>query len=611
MLRPTPWIQARGNPRGRALAILALAFTILCAASWQSWANLTIDGGREMNLPLRLLRGERIYTDAYFLYGPLAPYLNALLYRLFGVHLTTLYVAGIAASIGMLLLVFRLAQRFMSVRESLLATLAVLVLCVFKQGGNTIFPYTYAALYGTVLGIGALAAQVRFIHRQRQGDLLLAGLLTGLALVCKLEFGLAATASLLTLVASARAEERFRVFFLSAASAAAIPLLTYGVISQWVSWRAIVRETFLLPGTVPTELLYFNRGKLGFNDPFKTACEMLASVALLGGGVGGALLLGIRRAVARHEIASGARLHQWIRPLQWIAGVSLALLIANAAIFRTDWSVNPFRALPLLCVATLIGCFVGEGKLVGMSAPRRSLLVLSTYSLAVLGRVVFRVPSGGAYGACLLPIPIVLFVYLATTHYLPVFRESETVQQFARGAVAAFLALVLAVTSAVILYRYQKPSYFALQTARGAVRTSEPTIGAVFDQTLHFIAQFTRPGDGILAVPEGSSLNFLADRPAPLRYEILTPGFVDAAAEQEAIRQLQEKKVKFVFLLNRPTSEFGPTAFGRDYCQGLMRWIDANYRLVAVFGDGAEADSEIGTKKFFVKCYAPRVAGGD
>jgi hypothetical protein len=184
------------------------------------------------------------------------------------------------------------------------------------------------------------------------------------------------------------------------------------------------------------------------------------------------------------------------------------------------------------------------------------------------------------------------------------------VQRFTRRALLGFLALVLVITAGVIAYRYQRPSYFALRTPRGNVRTPE-SIGAAFDQTLRFISQYTRPGEAILAIPEGSSLNFLADRPAPLRYEILTPGFVNAAAEQEAIRQLQEKNVKFVFLLNRATSEFGATAFGRDYCRDLMRWIETNYELTAIFGEGAGAGSEIGSKYFFVKCYRAKSVHGD
>ena len=108
-------------------------------------------------------------------------------------------------------------------------------------------------------------------------------------------------------------------------------------------------------------------------------------------------------------------------------------------------------------------------------------------------------------------------------------------------------------------------------------------------------------------MPEGSSLNFLGDRPAPLRYEILAPGFLDAEGEQRAIAQLQARQAALVFLLNRPTTEFGCPVFGRDCYRDLMRWIDANYEVIAVFGDGASAASQIGDKRFFIKGYRPKM----
>ena len=45
------------------LLLTAIGFAILFAVSWQKWADLAIDGGREMNTPVRLLHGEMLYTD--------------------------------------------------------------------------------------------------------------------------------------------------------------------------------------------------------------------------------------------------------------------------------------------------------------------------------------------------------------------------------------------------------------------------------------------------------------------------------------------------------------------------------------------------------------------
>ena len=65
-----------------AVLVLLILFAVMSAVSWQMWANPVIDGGREMNAPLRLLRGETIYSQVYYLYGPVAPLFNAFLYKL-------------------------------------------------------------------------------------------------------------------------------------------------------------------------------------------------------------------------------------------------------------------------------------------------------------------------------------------------------------------------------------------------------------------------------------------------------------------------------------------------------------------------------------------------
>jgi hypothetical protein len=133
-----------------------------------------------------------------------------------------------------------------------------------------------------------------------------------------------------------------------------------------------------------------------------------------------------------------------------------------------------------------------------------------------------------------------------------------------------------------------------------------PPLGLAISQALDFISRNTRPGEYILGLPEGSSLNFLADRPAPLRYEIITPGFLSETEERKAVQALQEKNVRYVFLFNRPTTEFGPVALGKDYGRILMGWIESNYSLEAVFGENVPPETQIGGKYFFIKCYARR-----
>ena len=125
-------------------------------------------------------------------------------------HLNTLYGAGTVASLLVLLLVFNLGKKLTGFQAAVLTTWTVLVFCVFKRNGNYIFPYTYSAVYGTLLGLGALAAQIRYIDGRRSRALTLSGVLAGLAFICKLEFGFAATAGLVAVAFSERPGARLR-----------------------------------------------------------------------------------------------------------------------------------------------------------------------------------------------------------------------------------------------------------------------------------------------------------------------------------------------------------------------------------------------------------------
>ncbi|MBN1566498.1 MAG: glycosyltransferase family 39 protein [Acidobacteria bacterium] len=585
------------KPLHAVLALLVL-FAVMSAVSWQMWANPVIDGGREMNAPLRLLRGETIYSQVYYLYGPVAPLFNALLFKIFGIHLNTLYAAGLVSSLLLVLLIYHIARGFMSVFESLLAATAVLLLCIFKQAGNIVFPYSYAALYGTLFGTAALASQVDFLRSGRMAGLVAAGMLSGLAFCCKMEFGFAAFASLLTLVIVVLPPQRTRTAWISLASAAVIPLFIYGLILARIPSDSLIKDTFVFPGNLPPELVYYNKLKLGLNHPGQTLRELISAVALLGGVAGLLSLIGAR--LAGESILSSP-LSRHVRRFWWLTGAGFGWIVVHLMVFRSHWDLNPLRALPVLFLVMILYCFRKRAGRGPVDATGSALLLVSVYSLIVLARVIVRIPGGGGYGAGLLPVPLMLFVYMATADF-PLFAMPADAGRYRRRAVHVLLSIGLIATLGVMVYRFGQNSYTRLQTPRGNLR-QPPSISLAMSQALEFLEKNSNPGDYVLALPEGSSLNFLADRPAPLRYEVVTPGFLSEAEEWLAIQAMQEKDVKFVFLLNRPTSEFGPRVIGRDYCRNLMEWIEAHYTLASVFGEEVTPEIQVGDPSFFIKCF--------
>jgi hypothetical protein len=67
--------------------LIVVVATALAWYTWATWGDIQIDCGREIYVPLEILRGKLIYRDIFYPYGPLAPYAGALLIAVFGPHL--------------------------------------------------------------------------------------------------------------------------------------------------------------------------------------------------------------------------------------------------------------------------------------------------------------------------------------------------------------------------------------------------------------------------------------------------------------------------------------------------------------------------------------------
>src|SRR5262252_3471824 len=89
--------ESRRIPIGLGLFALTATWFVLAWWRWARWGDLTIDCGREMFAPWALTQGKMLYRDLWYPYGPLAPYVNAALFRVFSPSLTVLYSAGLLA----------------------------------------------------------------------------------------------------------------------------------------------------------------------------------------------------------------------------------------------------------------------------------------------------------------------------------------------------------------------------------------------------------------------------------------------------------------------------------------------------------------------------------
>jgi hypothetical protein len=607
------------TPRdGVWVSVLAASFAFGLAASWQRWGNPLIDTGREMNQPLRLAGGEMLYSDVRHIYGPLSPWLHALLFRIFGPSLTVLYADGILIAALILALVYWLGRQVMSPAAAGAATLSVMSLCVFKPAGNYILPYSYNSLHGAALGLTTLAILVAALKNGRTPTLtpfLLAGATAGLTLLTKLEMGMAALAAGVTagLLAGYRnGRHGVGLAFGFVGSAAAFTVAGYAIVAARAGWSTLVADSWLLLYNVPPELAYFNRWVSGFSNPARSIWRMLLAAIKL--GIVAAIIAAISSIIAARQARAehadrrdpdwnGAAPAGLSRPWRVLAAAA-ALVIVMSATTGLDWDKGPYLAMPFLLIGVLymlIRRFLADRGTA--SAETTILITCAVYALASLARMILHVRSGGAYASYLLPVSVVMFTYLWVGPFAEWVRHGRTARAARTIALTLIVGNALA-TSGILAYRYQTRNTVAITSARGTI-IAAPDVAQAWNEALAYIDRHTRPGDPVAVMPEGTSLNFLSGRKNPLREEITTPGFLDAAGEERAIRQLRDAGTKLVLITNRPTAEFGPAAFGRDYCQRLMRWIEAQYTPCAMFGPVKDESLQIGDVPFFIRAYCP------
>jgi hypothetical protein len=289
---------------------------------------------------------------------------------------------------------------------------------------------------------------------------------------------------------------------------------------------------------------------------------------------------------------------------------SIGLMIFLSFAGFMEWDSGPYLAMPILLLGLLIPETNKYLKQIAQQATanRQTLLliIIATYSLASLARVILRVRSGGAYSSYLLPTSVILFTYILAYQFSNLLKEDRA-RLLARHIIIGLILADAVITSGLLAYRYRSRNDYALVTERGTILAVQD-LGKSFDQAIAYINRETVPGEPVAVLPEGTSLLFFTNRTNPLREEITTPGFLDLAGEERAIRRLTETNTRLVLIANRATSEFGATIFGRDYCRHLMEWIKANYEEGEVFSPEGNHNFQIGDKVFFIKAYRKKSA---
>lgn len=586
---------------------LGAFYAVMIAATWQRWTSPVIDHGREMNLPARLLTGEQLYVDVHYLYGPLAPHLNALLYRLFGIHLAVLHAGGIVCGALVLLLVYIVARQLLRPPQALLAAATVLVVCAVKSTANYVMPYSFGALYALVAALGALVCAIFYLRRENRWWMFGAGLCAGAVLTSKLELTLPALAAALTAWA-VQSRRRHKILWADLVALALpfvfVNIVAYGAVLARVPLGVLLEDNRLLFTNMPPQLYYFNQRVSGIASWPRGTAAMLAGAGLWLAVCAACALAGwfaSRRESAQPNDTSNENARRPVIALA--AGLGVWALLVAAFRLRADASPLTAGTLVLTIVVLMTGRRVlrlagraphteqsGGADVEAQGVSDSLLFVVAVFALASVARVFLNVTVSSTYSPFFLPVLIVVYCVVLFEVAPRLLLTSHGARAHAARAAAVLLSVAVVAVAVGTTRRLHRKYTYRISVARGTLYTT-PEIGAPFDAALRWLLIETRPDDRVLIVPQGTSLNFLAARRSPFAEEIILPGFLEGEREAEAIRRLDAAHVPWVVVERFPSEEFREAVFGRDYNRALMRWIEERYAPAAKFGP-TESDDE-------------------
>ncbi len=562
------------GPRLRAIATVLLPWVAMSAAfvqaisvSWRRWGDLIVDTGRELELPRRLAAGELLYRDARFYYGPLAPYLNAALYKIFGVHADVLMWAGIVSAGLLCVALYGLGTSFLPRWAAATVVVASIYLCLFAHlyvGAifNFALPYTFSATYGIVAATWSLVLLVRHVRARRRATFLLSLVCLGLAALSKLEpFGAAVGAHAVFLGAMLLERPRRWRFYLGgyglAAAAVAVIYGCFRVAAGPDLWQNN------LAGVVNRGSKKFILGVMGIGDVPASLAAMGASAALLAA----VLILGwlVARRLAKPSTSA---------PLGWLSVAAFG--VATFLAYRR-WELHVhFRALPVVIVLAIAILSVAYARQEAGRDERLAQLLLWVFSLGCLLRILLN-SRPHHYGFYLLPVGLMCMGVL-------LFDYGPRVSGAGPWPRRVFGAAGIGLFAASITIAYVDSRQFdALQshelvTPRGHLRVLDRwglQIAAV--RALSSLP----PGTRAMAVPEGSGLLFFSGvGEGDTMFSYLPMEIVGPAGDAELLSRWRGNPPDVAVWVGVPLEEFDSEGFGKDYANRSMAWFLSEYAPV-------------------------------
>ena len=502
------------------------------------YSNILIDFGREVYYPEQILEGKVLYKDLFNIYGPLSYQINAVLYKIFGAKLSTLYGAGWVSSILAVSGIYIIAQKFLSKFLSFCIgfftiSVCVATTCIF----NFHFPYSWAVLYGLISFLFSLYFLLKYNDDKKSFNLCMSSLFAGVCIANKYDFLLYAFVFLLFILK----EKNLKAFlcFISA------PLVSYGILFiQGMRFSDLINTLLIVKTMAKTKTLEYFYQNVGVYFHNKALVEDL--------------VLFCKTAIPFAVIMYGAYLYGKNKT------ASVLMSVAGYLSFLWFFTINIRISLGFMPLLLLIFGIVCIKRL------NAKLAILLISALAVSSKV-FWVMLLAFYGNYYVSIVLIALFALMFS-----FIDKKLEKPAGIYTLALSMCFLCAHT-----YVYLSTINNKVQTGRGSIYTNANLYKST-NELINFINHKTKSDDRIVIFPEGMMINFLTDRNGEDYYNSLIPLYVETFGEDKIIEHFKSDMPEYIVLNNQSMRDYYFQYICNDYALDFCGFINQNYTLEKV-----------------------------
>lgn len=569
--------------------LYALTIASLATLTWRKWADPQMDLGYSLYNFWQIAEGKTLYRDMMHSYGPAAPLLFGLLFKLFGSSLSVFFSANLALIAIATALIHFILERAFGFIAAVAGALVFLTSFAFAQlitrsGYNFMAPYKEEAVLGTV----GLLALVYTLSKQekstgtRQIWAILAGSIAGLMALVSSEAFAASLCVLLMGIVLLRSASTTLVLIASSVATVLPAIAAFGAHS---ALKAVLAP-FLYPALAKNP---FYAHMSGFDDIAANLASIARPTALAAAAI-----------LAVHVTARLWR--KWtpnVRPLPPALEASLAASLAMA-VFYFDAGFELWLALPkllpaavTLITALLIASSVRARKQANarvLAADLFTATLFSVLALAYLGRL-FLNPMVQHFGFSMaLPATLLMFSVALRATARGTIRRALVI-----GMVLGFAALSLDRS-----FQYYALKDFELGQASDRLLVYGPKVNdqaAVLAHLARYLDQRIDRGASVLCLSECSMIHFLARHERASRYsfihfELLTAG------THEILDDFEKRAPDYVILVHHPREAVVGDAEVPLRSARFQNWLNATYKEVDRIGSPPFVNNHWGAQIF-------------